>query len=183
MTLDLECFTEPVASVLASYPKLELPLTRSKLPEHPDLDRLAKKRAAHLFPDARDPVCAHSGLLLFLGGWEQSHHVAQDISRAEGSYWHAIAHRIEPDIGNAGYWFRRVGAHPIFAALQDGAASISANHGESGWTTPDPWDPFAFLRLCERAASDEKSESYAQAVEIQSLEWTLLFEWCARPVV
>ena len=60
-----------------------------------------------LFPHARDAPAALSGLVLMAGHWDLSHQIAQDISSREGSYWHAIAHRIEPDSPNSGYWFRQ----------------------------------------------------------------------------
>ena len=36
--------------------------------------------------------------MLLLGDWERSHELSQDNPSREGSYWHAIAHRIEPDL-------------------------------------------------------------------------------------
>jgi hypothetical protein len=44
-------------------------------------------------------------------------------------------HRQEPDAGNAAYWFRPVGAHPIFPAL----ARAAGREGR--------WDPFAFIDM------------------------------------
>src|SRR4051794_21976116 len=120
MALHPEYFSETVAFVLADYPALQLPLLKSELRKHPQLDSIAQQSPGALFPNARDPESAHSGLLLMMGGWQQSHEVAQEIGRREGSYWHAITHRIEPDMGNAGYWFRRVGSHPIFEELRSG---------------------------------------------------------------
>src|SRR5712672_4382044 len=74
-------------------------------------------KAARVVPAIR------AGLYLYFDCWEQAHEVAQDINTPEGSYWHAIVHRQEPDPGNAGYWFRQVGSHAIFPALQLRAAA------------------------------------------------------------
>src|SRR5262249_19162156 len=41
------------------------------------------------------------------GEWEAAHHIAQDDASAEGAWVHAWLHRIEGDIANAGYWYRR----------------------------------------------------------------------------
>ena len=43
------------------------------------------------------------------GDWERAHRVAQGIETAEGAWVHAYLHRVEGDLGNAGYWYRRAG--------------------------------------------------------------------------
>jgi hypothetical protein len=39
--------------------------------------------------------------------WETSHNIAQDIADTNGSWIHAYLHRVEGDIGNAGYWYSK----------------------------------------------------------------------------
>jgi hypothetical protein len=179
MSLDLEYFSERVASVLEGYPHVDLPLSKADLIEHPQLDSIARQPSHMLFPGGRDPEAAHSGLLLLLGGWEQSHEIAQTIDRLEGSYWHAIIHRAEPDTGNAGYWFRRVGPHPIFEELRRGAAEIVKQNPSARWNAPAPWNPFEFAEFYAKALAKKDSPQYRVAAAIHSLEWRLLFEWCA----
>jgi hypothetical protein len=179
MPLDMEHFSEPVAAVLTGYPDVRLPLVKNEMREHPQLDSMARQSARELFPGARDPESAHSGLLLLLGGWQQAHETAQEIARREGSYWHAILHRMEPDIFNAGYWFRRVGSHPIFEDLRSGAEAMVRQDPDIQWTVRDRWDPIRFLDFFEKAAADKSGASHRVAAEIQSLEWRLLFEWCS----
>jgi hypothetical protein len=116
---------------------------------------------------AKVPEAARAGLYLRAGFWNEAHEIAQAIENADGSYWHAIVHRQEPDAGNAGYWFRRVGKHPIFDELGRRAAEIEPALGGS-------WDPYRFIEYCERAAG----ESERRAIEIQQLEWELLFQHC-----
>lgn len=41
--------------------------------------------------------------------WEAAHNIAQDIPSKEGSWIHAYLHRVEGDIWNADYWYRRAG--------------------------------------------------------------------------
>src|ERR1039457_541515 len=73
--------------------------------------------ARRLLRAARLRPAVLAGMYLYFSCWEEAHRVAQDLDTPEGSYWHALVHRQEPDAGNSGYWFRRVGKHPIFPAL------------------------------------------------------------------
>jgi len=146
-----------------------MPLAMAGCSSEAGRERLRIASAARLFPGARAPEAALSGLYVYFSCFEEAHAIAQDIATAEGSYWHAIVHRQEPDAGNAAYWFRQVGAHPIFPALARAA-------GHEG-----PWDPFAFIDLCEEARRQPGSEIEARAREIQRVEWQLLFDYCARP--
>src|SRR5450432_255553 len=74
-----------------------------------------KTRAARdIFPSAQSPEGAVAGLWLYFSCLDEAHAVAQDLETPEGSFWHGILHRREPDPANAAYWFRRVGQHPVF---------------------------------------------------------------------
>jgi hypothetical protein len=130
-----------------------------------------------LHPNDIQPGSAYAGLLLFLGDWENAHEVAQSIDTPDGSYWHAMVHRQEPDPGNAGYWFRRVGKHPIFPALQVDAQEILRRYPDSGVKLPSAWTPSFFVDLCERAPGTAIEPI---AIEIQHAEWRRLFEWCLQ---
>lgn len=41
--------------------------------------------------------------------WDAAHEIAQDDHTADGAWVHAWLHRIEGDLGNAGYWYRQAG--------------------------------------------------------------------------
>ena len=43
------------------------------------------------------------------GRWDDAHDVSQGIDTPLGALIHAHLHRIEGDLGNAGYWYRRAG--------------------------------------------------------------------------
>lgn len=108
-----------------------------------------------------------AGLLLRIDDLEGSHALSQDIDTPTGSYWHGIMHRREPDYSNAGYWFRRVGRHPVFDQLAAGVA---------GFTPPElvgsgGWDPFAYIRACEAGKPDEVLR------RIQVMEMELLLRY------
>jgi len=139
--------------------------------------RIQAAGAEGLFPQARAPQAALAGLYLYFTCMDEAHTVAQDVESAEGSFWHGIVHRREPDAGNAAYWFGRVGAHPIFPGLREAAATHGMNLGAR-------WDPFAFIDRCERARKNPGSAEEQSAMAVQLAEWQLLFDYCAgRPVV
>ena len=41
------------------------------------------------------------------GDWNTAHDLAQDAGTQSGDWVHAYLHRIEGDLGNAAYWYRR----------------------------------------------------------------------------
>ena len=111
-----------------------------------------------------------AGLYLYFGCWTDAHEAAQAVNTREGSYWHAIAHRQEPDAGNASYWFGQVGRHPIFGELEEIANDPALK----------PWNPRAFIQMCESACSQPGSALERRCQELQRAEWQLLFDYCAR---
>jgi hypothetical protein len=143
--------------------------------------QLSGKKAVDLFPGAREPEAALAGLWLYFSCFDESHRIAQDVHTPEGSFWHAILHRQEPDSGNAAYWFRRVGHHPVFEDLCRSADAILGRYPEAEFRTGGKWDPFSFIMFCERARQQPGSSSERAALEIQRSEWQLLFDYCARP--
>jgi hypothetical protein len=56
---------------------------------------------------AEGPLKALS--LLAGGDWEGAHRIVMDDPSAEAAWVHALLHRIEGDLPNAGYWYRRAG--------------------------------------------------------------------------
>ena len=41
------------------------------------------------------------------GEWDAAHKLVQDEATADSAWVHAYLHRVEGDLGNAGYWYRR----------------------------------------------------------------------------
>lgn len=41
------------------------------------------------------------------GAWDASHDLCNDIADPNGAWIHAYLHRVEGDLGNAGYWYHR----------------------------------------------------------------------------
>lgn len=124
-----------------------------------------------------------AGLWLCHGFFDESHAISQDLDTLEGSFWHGILHRREPDYGNAKYWFRRVPAHPVFAELHAAALAVPAPAGpaadfRSALVGRKAWDPFAFVDLCELAGRRGTAELVRYCGDIQRAEWKLLFAYC-----
>ena len=174
MRFDPKAYGPDVAAILALDGEGQrlMPLAMGKCSSDEAYRRLQASSAAHLFAGARAAEAARGGLFLYFSCLDEAHEIAQNLSSAEGSYWHAILHRQEPDAGNSAYWFRRVGNHPIFPALREAAARIGVDYGAR-------WDPLAFIDLCERARARQGSEEEKQALEVQRAEWQLLFDYCA----
>jgi hypothetical protein len=151
-----------------------------------DLAALTPER---IVPDGKKIVdrdaarCCLSGLWLLHDFLDESHQISQDIDTIDGSYWHGIMHRREPDYGNAKYWFRRVSSHPVFAPLNEKARELAAkdkpDSAAAFLATQAAWDPFRFVELCEAIARG-KSSAETLARQIARAEWDILFGYCYR---
>jgi len=98
-----------------------------------------------------------AGLRLLANDLDASHRISQEIATPEGSFWHAIMHRREGDFGNAKYWFRRVGRHPVLESLAV--------------------DPFRFVDQVEQCVRRGDGND-AALLASQQREWETLFQFC-----
>ena len=133
-----------------------------------------------------------AGLWLYHDFLDESHSISQDLHTIEGSYWHAIMHRREPDHDNARYWFHRVGRHDAFYTIARAATPYLVQHGEtrlSAQLLPNGlWNPFAFIDACAelgRKTPESPSSTvvqHLQRIELESIIHHLLDPHPKMPV-
>ncbi len=132
--------------------------------------------------DPSIPAAIEAGLFQMNDCLEESHHCSQSIegegTHRCGDYWHAIMHRREPDFGNAKYWFRQVGRHPVFEELPGIAKRVIEKRQttELNKLVGTNWDPFVFVDFCEQHAGYEESPAALALREIQGWEMSLLLD-------
>lgn len=161
------------------------PALVQQTPPRPKLKTILEEPAiALLLPGSSRParLALTAGLLQIHDFWDSSHEAAQSADdlgeRRFSAYWHGIAHRREPDAGNAAYWFRRVGRHAISGPLAQAARPILERHGDNHWTPRlvggEAWDFQAMVDLCTGAQPGSDQEILAR--RLQRLEMQLLLD-------
>jgi hypothetical protein len=59
------------------------------------------------------------------GDWDKAHKVAQEQEDQPSAWVHAYLHRVEGDLSNAGYWYRRAGRPAATEPLESEWAAIA----------------------------------------------------------
>ena len=142
---------------------------------------LAPSTWSILLPGAHetDLLNLSAGLLQIHDFWDDSHTAAQradDLGeRRLSALWHAICHRREPDPGNAGYWYARVGKNPVSQSLVE---IIAASQPELGpaetalatkLTAQGQFQDRAMVTACTATRTGSADERFLRAVQKQEL--------------
>ncbi|MBX9602065.1 MAG: hypothetical protein K2X35_13705 [Bryobacteraceae bacterium] len=162
MTFDSTCYSAEIAEILAldGHGSRPFPLVAGQAPGAAR-DRISATQL---------PAAVLAGLWIYFADFDGAHRAAPGDASREGSYWHGIPHRMEPDAANAMYCFRSAGRHAIHSDLAREARAV--------WPeSPVPWDGEQYVRFRDEWR-EPVEEDTARAVQV--VEWRLLFDYCAR---
>lgn len=119
--------------------------------------------------DRRESIAA--GLAIRLGLLDEAHELVQDAETRDGMLWHAVIHRLDGDLENARYWYRRVGRdHPDAQRLAETARSLAAGQAIASLAQPS-WSNDRWI--------DRHRERLAPA-DAQALTLLAIAEWEAH---
>ncbi len=138
---------------------------------------------AELALPARSETCLRALAWLWHDHLDEAHGAVQDLPGADAAFVHGIMHRREPDASNSRYWFHRVGEHPAFETLADGAAPVLASHAAlpHRLIRDGRWDPFAFIDAVSQASRHPEAQEAASLLrELQRLETLALAKYLAK---
>jgi hypothetical protein len=163
-----------VQQLLTPERLMELGPGTPQLDRRGDLARLDTELifARHRLTDRTMARCCLAALWLYHDFLTESHTISQEIGTKEGSYWHGIMHRREPDAWNSKYWFRRVNEHPVIHQLGEQSRVFGYDYRS----------PFDFVDDCERHRGTN-SPTEVVLRQVQLCEWQLLFDYCWRHAV
>lgn len=73
--------------------------------------------------------CIEAIKLGLAGEWDGAHAIVQDAASGEAAWVHAWLHRVEGDLANAGYWYRRAGQPMPSGDTESEGRAIAASLG------------------------------------------------------
>jgi len=189
---DLKRYSSNIQMILGPHEggKRLMPLAPAEPLRGPGLALLTAASARQLLADEKIASqefvnCVRSALFLYFSDLQASHEVSQSVHSSTGSFLHGIMHRQEPDFGNAKYWFRRVVDHAVYEDLRQASVALLKAQSSpaakllAGEIESSPrWDPQWLIDQCEAAQGGNNADFEQRLLEIQRLEWQLLFDYC-----
>ena len=126
-----------------------------------------------------------AALWLWHDGLDECHRIVQnppdEKSTSTYAFWHAIMHRREGDFSNSKYWYARCTNHPALQTLAAQAGAI-VNPAPADkmflCITANGWNPNAFVDLAEAVSANGSDPRTTVAVQLQRLEWEVLWSHC-----
>ena len=163
-------------------------------PFAPACEILEKSHPEQLLSSPIKSPAFASALLAALWLWhdalDECHRIVQNPpdqnSTPTYAFWHAIMHRREGDFSNSKYWYARCTNHPALQTLAAQAGAI-VNPAPADKMllriTASGWNPNAFVDLAESVNETESDPRSQTAVQLQRLEWQVLWNHCLAAAV
>ncbi|MDF2721498.1 MAG: hypothetical protein K0Q59_1173 [Paenibacillus sp.] len=133
-----------------------------------------------------------AGLHLWNDSLAASHSISQHLETPEGSFWHAIMHRMEGDYWNSKYWYKQVGNHAVYRSLRQAAIRLADQHGlgaSSAKASIEPllqnsdWSPYRFVDAVQEQVERAHPDAAAALLQqFQRQEIALLLQHCYKAV-
>ncbi|MEN0110807.1 MAG: hypothetical protein AAF805_08790 [Planctomycetota bacterium] len=178
---DPDAYGPVFASLVGDEPAMPLGAGEPDETRRPSFEPLTRAAAFIDRPilDHGAADCCLASAWLLHGFLDEAHALCQEVGDASGSYLHGVVHRREGDYGNAQYWFRRAGEHPIDPLL----ASAAAGRPETvELALGGRWDAVGFVDAVRRATRTG-GELADACVAVQRAEWRALFDHSWRRAV
>ena len=82
-----------------------------------------------------EPPVSDSDLLIAMwhalkGNWDKAHEIVQEIDSMQASWIHAYLHRVEGDINNAKYWYKRAKYDTFNLSIDKESETIIMNQSQ-----------------------------------------------------
>jgi hypothetical protein len=131
-----------------------------------------------------------AALWLWHDGLEECHRIVQnppdEKSTSTYAFWHAIMHRREGDFSNSKYWYARCTNHPALQTLAAQAGPIVNPTPADKLllrVTASGWNPNAFVDLAQAVTETESDPRTQITIQLQRLEWQVLWSHCLMAAV
>ena len=85
-----------------------------------------RRTLANRAPPADSPAALAALWWSAKGDWDKAHAIVMDESSRDAAWVHAYLHRVEGDLDNARYWYRRAARTPATGPVEQEWSDIAA---------------------------------------------------------